>query len=141
MVFAEHKFTVPSQELELAAGRGAVADGEPVLVAGPRLRFVVAVQPIGVAAPNLGDHKVDEVIDVQVRLNLVVGAAGSDACRRDTHHGVPGGLIARVGDRAAAVGSLDHVPIGVGAAQVIGSKALVRQLSEVVNSPILAVDV
>ena len=107
------------------------------------------MRPVGVAHVEVGDHIVDDVVNIDilgiVRIGGAIGVAALDSLvgslipqspTGEVEHRIPG-LGAPIGGGAVGVG----IPVFLLATEVSGRKGVVRTLNRIVEPPVGPVDV
>jgi hypothetical protein len=136
-VVAHRVLEIPEIEAE-AGGVGGAASAEPE----------VLVRPVPVSTPDIEQHVVGVVIDVEVDGEGGVGAAvGAEPLQGEDVGGGPGGGEGgEVGVPSGEIAGLDFagidgVPVGGFAAEIAGGEVLVGAFAEIVEAPVESVEV
>ena len=107
------------------------------------------MRPVGIAYIEIGNHVVDEIVDIDVMreggirrairiatLDPLVGRFGLQPLAGQREHGAPG-LGVAVGGRAVGVG----VPILLLSSEIGGRERMIRPLDGIVEAPVDTVDI
>ena len=110
---------------------------------------VILMRPVGIAYIEIGNHVVDEIVDIDVMreggirrairiatLDPLVGRIGLQPLAGQREHGAPG-LGVAVGGRAVGVG----VPILLLSSEIGGRERMIRPLDGIVEAPVDTVDI